>query len=534
MIRKFLGFARNLAAHTRGNVLMIFAFAVIPMVFATGMGIDYARAARLKTKLNAIADAAALAAVSQPQMNNPSDDDAKAIAKKMFNAQAQGLEGLDGAPTVSIDVTHPDGATSRVVKVSYTASSINMFGAVLHMRTIPIGGMSSATATAAPNMDFYIALDTSPSMALPTTSAGIETMDDAVQCSFACHSNKIEQYAPPISYNPSIPTLILNNTHFFDAAQPDLGRSGWGNNQIQKIDSDGTYIYVDRSSSADSSTVQKQCSSNGKSSGKNICIYNKDGSFVDSYWYALNQGLSLRVTDERNAVKDLMALAKSYADLNKRVYRAGIYTFDYKARTILPVPNPNATPLQSNLEAVSAAANNIDLVTVNDKQSNGCPPSPDCTGSNRYLFTSFKSMLNLMDSALPAQSGQGSNEPGDTPQAYLFIVTDGMSDEDIGKGRTRAPMQQQQVDQCNAIKAAPRNVKIAILYTEYTVASIQDDEPNQREMARKAIEDDPTIAKRLSDCASPGLMYTVRTDESISAALQALFAKAIANARLNQ
>jgi hypothetical protein len=29
-------------------------------------------------------------------------------------------------------------------------------------------------------------------------------------------------------------------------------------------------------------------------------------------------------------------------------------------------------------------------------------------------------------------------------------------------------------------------------------------------------------------------MYTVRTDESISAALQALFAKAIANARLNQ
>jgi hypothetical protein len=226
-----------------------------------------------------------------------------------------------------------------------------------------------------------------------------------------------------------------------------------------------------------------------------------------------------------------MSLAQTYAQLNKRVYRAGIYTFDYKARTILPVPDPQQSPLQSNLSAVSSAANNVDLVTVHDRQSNGCPPSPDCTGSNHYLFTSFKSMLNLMGNALPTKSGQGSNEPGDTPQAYLFLVTDGMSDEDIGSGRTRAPMQQQQVDQCNAIK--DRGVKVAILYTEYTVASIQDDEPNQREMARKAIEDDPTIASRLTACASPGLMYTVKTDESISAALQALFAKAIANARLN-
>ena len=43
MISTLLSFAGRLAAHKRGNVLMIFAFAVIPMVFATGMGIDYAR-----------------------------------------------------------------------------------------------------------------------------------------------------------------------------------------------------------------------------------------------------------------------------------------------------------------------------------------------------------------------------------------------------------------------------------------------------------------------------------------------------------
>lgn len=516
-----LAFVRRLAAHKRGNVLMIFAFAVVPMVFATGMGIDYARAARLRTKLNAIADAAALAAVSQPQMNDPSDADAKAAAKKMFDAQADGLEGLDGYTLQPIEVDHPEGATSRIVKVTYSAKSINAFAGVLGMRTIAIGGSSSATATAAPNMDFYIALDTSPSMALPTTSAGIQTMDNAVKCSFACHSDKIENYV-----GSSLPTLILNNTKF-SIVNGHFGTSGSGANKIEKIDSNGAYIYTNRTTDNYGGSIDSKC----KSGKQNICIYNADGTYVDSYWYALNKGLSLRVTDERSAVQDLMALAQTYAALNKRVYRAGIYTFDYKARTILPVPDPQQSPLQSNLSAVSAAANNVDLVTVHDRQSNGCPPSPDCTGSNRYLFTSFKSMLNLMSSALPTKSGQGSNEPGDTPQAYLFVVTDGMSDEDIGSGRTRAPMQQQQVDQCNAIKN--RGVKVAILYTEYTVASIQDDEPNQREMARKAIEDDPTIASRLTACASPGLMYTVKTDQSISAALQALFAKAIANARLN-
>ena len=522
MIPNFLAFVRSFVAHKRGNVLMIFAFAAIPMVFATGMGIDYSRAARLRTKLNAIADAAALAAVSQPAMNNPSDTDATNTAKTMFNAQAEGLDGLDGEPQVTIGITHPDGVTSRIVTVSYTAKSVNTFGAVLNMHAIPIGGTSSATATAAPNMDFYIALDTSPSMALPTTSAGIQRMDDTVKCSFACHSNKIENYVPSALPNG----LILDNSKYAIVKATGLGTIGSGANKKQLIDGDGTYIYTNRTTS-NSSGINSLC----KSSGKDICIYNSDGSFVDSYWYALNQGIRLRVTDERSAVKDLMSLAQSYADLNKRVYHAGVYTFDHSTnfKTIMAMPNPSTA---SNLAAVSAAADNIGVVTVNDKQGNGCPPT-SCTSGNRYLFTSFKTMLDNMGKALPAKSGQGSNEPGDTPQAYLFLVTDGMSDEDIGSGRTRAPMQQAQVDQCNAIKSQ-RGVKIAILYTEYTVASIQDDEPNQREMARKAIEDDPTIAQRLTACASPDLMYTVKTDESISAALQALFAKAIANARLNK
>jgi hypothetical protein len=101
-------------------------------------------------------------------------------------------------------------------------------------------------------------------------------------------------------------------------------------------------------------------------------------------------------------------------------------------------------------------------------------------------------------------------------------------------GRTRSAMQEAQIAQCNALKN--RKVKIAILYTEYTYESIEEDEVGQREIARRAIQGDgqKSIAQALTECASPGLMYTVRTNESISNALQALFSKALASARIIQ
>ncbi len=498
----------RLVRERRGNVFIIVAFAMIPMVFATGMGIDYSRAARLRTKLNAIADAAALAAVTQTAMQK-TDAQAKTIALNMFNAQAEGLSSLiiDPLGQDDIEITHPDGPTSRTATVSYTAKSINSFGGILDMKTITIGGTATANAIVAPDIDFYLALDTSPSMALPTTSAGIETMDDAVQCSFACHSNKIENYV-----GSAIPSLILDNAKFA-IIKGSYSSRGSGIDETLQIDENGSYIYVNRPA------VDWKCRAGN---GRDICVYNADGSYVDSYWYALNQGVRLRVTDERDAITDLMTLAQSYADSTERTYRAALYTFDHanSLKTIVDSP--------SDLSKVSAAVTHIAPAMVNDRQGNGCPPT-GCTGGNRYLFTSFKSILSKMSSALPAESGQGTDAPGDTPQAFLFLVTDGMSDENIGWGRTRTAMQDAQVAQCNAIK--DRGIKIAILYTEYTFESVKDDEPYQRGLAEAAI---PNIAPQLTKCASPDLMYTVKTDESISEALQALFRNAVATARLTR
>lgn len=517
---------RRLATNRRGNVLMLMGFSVIPLTLATGIAIDYARASRLQTKLNAAADAATLAAVTQPMMLK-SNTEAETALVAMFNSQIAGQPGLIwNSADLQKSVTGNNLVTStRTAVVTYTARSVNAFAGLIGFPSITIGGTSTATATAAPNIDFYLALDTSPSMALPTTTAGFTTMDSAVSCSFACHSNKIQVYV-----GGSIPSLILDNAKF-SIVKGSFGTSGGytttttcdkkgknctttttGTPKKILLDDNGSYVFENNPS------TNGLCTEAGGT--RDICVYNADGTFADSYWYALNKGVRLRVTDERQAASDLMTLAQSYATANSRTYRAALYTFNHSTNL------QTISALTSNLSAVSTAAQNIDVVTVNDQAGNGRPPNGQ--GGSEYLFTSFASILTKMSTDLPLVSGRGTNTVGDTPQAFLFMVTDGMSDENIGSGRTRTAMQDAQITQCNAIKA--RGIKIAILYTEYTSASIQDDEPGQRAIANAAI---PNIAPQLTKCASPDLMFTVKTDQSITEALQALFAKAVSSARLS-
>lgn len=540
--RAMAHFARRLAASRRGNVLILMAFSVIPLTLAGGIAVDYSRAARLQTKLNAAADAAALASVSQPMMLKTVDE-ANVAARNMFKAQIINLPGLiwnDNGLTIKINGGDTSVTTKRTTVVTYTAQSVNAFAGIIGMATVTIGGSSTATATAAPNIDFYLALDTSPSMALPTTQGGINLMDKVLKCAFACHSNKIEQYVAANTVG-KLPTLILDNTNFA-IVKGNFGTGTVNGNAITKIDANNAYVYtsatvtdtIDKTRKlADNKTLIQDVCKLSNSNKQNICVYNADGTFADSYWYALNQNLSLRVTAERGAIQDLMTLAQTYAEENNRVYRAALYTFDHanQLKTIVAQP--------AELSTVSAAVPSINVALVNDQAilgknkttTNGCPLTGCSTNpDNTYLFTSFKSILDKLSTVMPNPSGHGTDDPGDTPQAYLFMVTDGMSDEaNSNNQRTRSAMLQAQIDQCNTIKS--HGIKIAILYTEYTVASIQDDEHTQRDIATAAI---PNIAPHLTQCASPGLMYTVSTDQSITDALQALFAKAVASARIVQ
>jgi Flp pilus assembly protein TadG len=204
---------KSFARDARGNVAIMFGFMAVPIIFVTGMTIDYSVAARVHTKLNAAADAAALAAVT-PAMMSQSDSTATAAAKSMFSALMTGMSSLVYDPSkVTITASHPNGNTSvRNVTVAYTEQSKNIFAGVLGAPTIYVSGSATASASIAPNIDFYLLLDASGSMLLPSTTAGITTMTTltAAQttggCAFACHQAYTASGEP--STNP-----IVNGKH---------------------------------------------------------------------------------------------------------------------------------------------------------------------------------------------------------------------------------------------------------------------------------------------------------------------------------
>jgi Flp pilus assembly protein TadG len=186
-------FVRKFVRDRKGGISVVFALSLLPIIFLTGMAMDFTSAAQKRTRLNAAADAAALAAVT-PQMMTQSNTAAITAATNMFKAEAASVTGATvSAPTVTLS----NSGLVRTVTVSYTGTSTNTFPNVFAMltksssTTWPIAGTSTATSYSAPNINFYLLLDNSPSMAIAATTAGINTMVSATSsqggCAFACH-----------------------------------------------------------------------------------------------------------------------------------------------------------------------------------------------------------------------------------------------------------------------------------------------------------------------------------------------------------
>ena len=195
----------------KGNIAITFAFALIPALYLTGMSIDYISATQKKAKLDALADAAVLAALT-PSMLHQTDATAQAAAQNVFQAQLPSIPGLNFDPKAGLTVTMSSNITTRNITVTYNASSQNYFPGVLKLNAINLTGTSKGSASFPPNIDFYLLLDNSPSMAIPATSAGITAMKNAtigqdgkgVGCAFACHQSN------PSDLNPQNPGGVDN------------------------------------------------------------------------------------------------------------------------------------------------------------------------------------------------------------------------------------------------------------------------------------------------------------------------------------
>jgi Flp pilus assembly protein TadG len=179
--RALRGFLRDV----KGNVSLIFALILVPAIGLIGMSIDYTMAAKRKALLDGIADSASLAAVT-PAMLSQTDQASINAATALFTSQVSSTSGIGN---LSLQVTPQDNGLSRTVTINYSTTSATLFGNFIGKSSISIAGQSQATSSVPPNIDFYLLLDNSPSMAIAATTSGINTMvaNTPDQCAFGCH-----------------------------------------------------------------------------------------------------------------------------------------------------------------------------------------------------------------------------------------------------------------------------------------------------------------------------------------------------------
>jgi Flp pilus assembly protein TadG len=165
----------------------MFALTLVPILGLVGITIDYTQSAARKAMLDTVADAASLAAVT-PAMLASTDQTSIDTATTVFDSQASRVKGVG---PISLSVTTSDSGLTRTVTVSYQTTSSALFGGYTGRSSLPLSGSSQASATVPPNIDFYLLLDNSPSMAIAATTAGINTMVNNTpdQCAFGCHES---------------------------------------------------------------------------------------------------------------------------------------------------------------------------------------------------------------------------------------------------------------------------------------------------------------------------------------------------------
>ena len=172
-----------------GTVAMMMGLTAVPLIFAVGAGVDYSASSVAKSKLDAVADTAALSAVDHQAITGTAAA-AQTTAQTTFNAEAINIPNV----TISnVTATVTDSTNGRTSVVNYTASRTNLFMGIFGYPSTTVTGTSTAAAGLTTNINFYLLLDNSPSMNIAATSTGINAMVAATSaqggCAFACHES---------------------------------------------------------------------------------------------------------------------------------------------------------------------------------------------------------------------------------------------------------------------------------------------------------------------------------------------------------
>jgi Flp pilus assembly protein TadG len=413
----------------RGNIAVIFAIACIPLISAVGCAVDYSMATRMKAKLQSAADGAAVASISQRSLgyvaagamtSDGSVGPGVTDANNIFDGNMSNATGYQNLVRTS---TVTKTGLRLTANITYTADVPTTFMRVVGFQKLSLSGSSSASALLPAYLDFYLALDVSSSMGLPSTTAEAVRMqainpDNYKQyptgCTLACHfaaqnsactdsgtqRYKTNNYCMGFAFSRLGQTALANLINLASTASLPKQNPGLPDAMRPNLNANVTpgapnsLVTGNVNSLPYSLTAATSCPTDGTDN----CIQLR----LDAVGYALN--------DPTNG---MFALARRKTIVTNQ-FRIGLYPF-------ITDIDPNYSPLTATISAGSAidtAAQN--LATQLDTNANSA------LGSGGTHIDNALHSLNALIAGGSGAVGDGSSTTNTLP--YVFLVTDGAQD----------------------------------------------------------------------------------------------------------
>jgi Flp pilus assembly protein TadG len=581
---------RDFGPNTRANTAIMFALSAIPVIAAIGCVVDYSYASMIKTKLQAAADAAALATVSN---NSPIVVTAKSMSG---NGTVSGgpayIQNFFSADTAAFSGVSATGSATKsgmtvTATLSFSYSVPTTFMKVLGHPTIALSGSSTASVTLATYISFYLMLDVSGSMSFPSTTAEqvrlMAVNPDNLHpsnsppnngypqgCQFACHwatQNTTCQQTETQSGSsgpwqgswPPAPQQYTNSTFPITSQWPSGYPGGYCLGfLISRLGTTPAYPTPCVPSNQTPPPLGTNDGStplapSGHIPGTHTDYPSGCGQYVN--WTnpqvsscsdpGTTSCIQLRADAVGYAVTALLQQAQStetYTGIDNQ-FTVGLYPFIVNLCTAA-AGSSNSCSVGQTTSLTGATITNFAQDLANLLDNGGVGAANSTLGSGG---THFENALSSMNSFITSVGTGGS---ASNPLPYVFIVTDGSQDYQLQSNGTWSsenwstngtvpypnsatvmpPNTEQSTDYCGAMKN--RGITVAVLYIPYE--TIQD--PNsafandEDGYANNNIQYIPTS---LQNCASPNFFFTASTPQDIKNALVQMFQQSLISAHVS-
>lgn len=196
----------QLCKDEKGSVVIFTAIGLLLLIALAGAGVDFGRQQIVRNKLQAAADAAALAAALAPEGTSTADRETMAIRYYNLNFPSDYLEIARPAPSVAV--------TAATVRVSASATIPTSFLGNLGVSSLPINTLSEVSITgsaASSDYDIVLVVDESGSEGALAPS-GVGTREDAQIRAANVFINSI--FPPGAAANPNVRFGLIGYSGF--------------------------------------------------------------------------------------------------------------------------------------------------------------------------------------------------------------------------------------------------------------------------------------------------------------------------------